>query len=644
MTRQLSAPTPSVRRLNIVAAVAKGGTSADNSVDAATQLGAVNLSTIGVANGPAKVQAGGLIDVNNLPAAFPKGPTLDGPSDFYIGAVHTLTITNYDVASDASYTTSVTAGTVSRSGATITFTAPGTIQTVTLTVAGRAMQINVKNTAPITPSIVAPVNYATNQSSVVYITGSAFALPTGTPSHQFSDWEIALDINFTNVVAQSFNDTVNKTSWTAPTLSAATQYYVRTRYKDTVQGYSQWSNPSTFTTKASFTISTEEAKLVSTDIASGDNFGQSVAVSGDGTRVVVGAHAKNSSTGAAYVFLRNANGTWTQEQKIVPNDPTSGSAFGYSVMISIDATRIVVAAPSKTVTVSSQGCVYVFSRSGTTWTQEQRIVASDPATGDDFGISASFSTDMTRMAVGADLKTGSVSSQGAVYVFTRSGTVWSQEQKLLIADPLASDKFGFSVSLDATGTRFVAGAQGKATSAGAAYIFLRSGVTWAQEAKLLPADPTNNSFFGYAVASNSDCTRCVIGAYAKTVTQSTQGAAYIFNRNTTTNVWTQEQRLVATDAAAADSFGYSVAIQADGVRAFIGARTKSGVSGVNQGAAYMFLRNTGTNVWAQENKLSASDNAAGGRYGHSGWFADSGNRVVIGANNADSQGAAYVYG
>ena len=220
---------------------------------------------------------------------------------------------------------------------------------------------------------------------------------------------------------------------------------------------------------------TQEAKLTASDKAATDNFGWSVSLSGD--RALVGAHVSDpggtSGAGAAYVFARASDGTWTQEAKLTASDKAVDDQFGYSVSISGD--RALVGAPlSDPGGTSNTGAAYVFTRaSDGTWTQEAKLMANDKAADDNFGYSVSLSGD--RALVGAPLSDpGGLSLAGAAYVFTRaSNGTWTQEVKLTASDKAAGDHFGWPVSL--SGVRALVGARlsdpGGTTDAGSSYVY-----------------------------------------------------------------------------------------------------------------------------------------------------------------------------
>ena len=321
-----------------------------------------------------------------------------------------------------------------------------------------------------------------------------------------------------------------------------------------------------------------EFKIIASNGAVDDEFGHSVSISGD--YAVVGAHFDDdngSASGSAYVFKRTGT-SWTQEAKLLPSDGAADDVFGQSVFISGD--YAFVGARGDDDNGSLSGSAYVFKRTGTTWTEESKLLASDGAIGDFFGESVSISGDYAVVGAWADDDNGSVS--GSAYVFKRSGTSWAQEAKLLPSDGAAEDRFGASVSI--SGDYAVVGAwsdDDNGNLSGSAYVFKRSGTSWAQEAKLLPSDGAAEDLFGLSVSISGDY--AVVRNAGDDDNGSNSGSAYLFKRSGTS--WAQEAKLLASDGAAEDLFGYSVSISGD--YAVVGAIWDDD-NGDRSGSAYVY--------------------------------------------------------
>jgi hypothetical protein len=197
---------------------------------------------------------------------------------------------------------------------------------------------------------------------------------------------------------------------------------------------------------------------------------------------VVGAPSDVGATGrkqgSAYVFARSGT-NWSQRQKLLASDGVEGVQFGVSVAINGDS--LVVGAPRDVgATGRTQGSAYVFARSGTSWSQWQKLLASDGAEGDQFGASIAISGET--VVVGAHMNDGAAGrDQGSAYFFERSGTSWNQRQRLLASDAAADDTLGRSVAI--SGETVVIGAP---RFTGSAYVYVRreTRTSWMRQRKL----------------------------------------------------------------------------------------------------------------------------------------------------------------
>ncbi|WP_373999044.1 hypothetical protein [Bdellovibrio bacteriovorus] len=432
----------------------------------------------------------------------------------------------------------------------------------------------------------------------------------------------------------------------------------------------------------------------------GGYFGESVAIFGD--TIVVGASSQSydaaganfvSAAGAAYVFTRSGSG-WNQRQKLIAsgvNARMSGDSFGDSVAISGDT--IVVGSPwhnynaAGASSVSNAGAAYVFTRSGTVWSQQQKLVGGgvNARNADDY-FGRSVAIDGDTLVVGANGQDfdadgtagSSVTSAGAAYVFTRSGTVWSQQQKLVASGTNARrmlDSFGFKLSI--VGDTIVVGAYGQESNeagvdpfsdAGAAYVFTRSGTLWTQQQKLVGFGvngrrPDDQFSMGLAMAGDiivAGANKQDFDADGMNASNDT-GAVYVFNLSA--GAWTPQAKLAdqaLTKHRSFDltpQFGSSVALSEDGNTLVVGAPKESfdennrGFSD-RTGAVYVYTKES--NGWKLQQKLVASgpnERIAQDYFGSS--VSISGDTIVVGAyvqgydsngNNFLTQaGAAYVF-
>ena len=281
----------------------------------------------------------------------------------------------------------------------------------------------------------------------------------------------------------------------------------------------------------------QQAELTANDGASGDYFGTSAALSSDGNTALLGAKWKaissNSGQGAAYVFTRS-DSTWSQQSELTANDGAKNDGFGYSVALASDGNTALVAAIYKKVSANyQQGAAYVFTRAGNTWSQRQELTASDGVAWDAFGESAALSGDGNTALLGACQQ---LNDKGAAYVFTRSGDTWSQQQELTASDGAAFDIFGWSAALSNDGNTALVGAEEKTISAnaqGAAYVYTRSGTTWSQQQELTASDAAYHDYFGTAVGLASDGNTALVGAGSSGLASAGPGKSYVFAAPTT---------------------------------------------------------------------------------------------------------------
>jgi len=385
---------------------------------------------------------------------------------------------------------------------------------------------------------------------------------------------------------------------------------------------------------------TEEAILSASDKSASAEFGWAVSVSGD--TAIVGADYETSGgftyAGKAYIFTRSGT-TWTEQQILTASDKSAFAYFGISVSVSGD-TAIVGAYLADPGGTNNAGAAYVFTRSGSTWTQQQILSASDKSVDARFGNPVSVSGDTA--IVGATFADpGGTTNAGQAYVFTRSGSAWTQEAILSASDKSASANFGRSISID--GETAIVGASaadpGGTSNAGAAYVFTRSGSTWTERQILSASDKSASAFFGRSVCIDGET--AIVGASAADPGgTSNAGAAYVFTRSGST--WTEQQILSASDKSASASFGVSVSI--DGETAIVGASAADPGGTSNAGAAYIFTR--AGSAWTEKQILSASDKSASASFGQS--VSVSGDSAIVGAPYADAGGVseagqAYIY-
>ena len=512
----------------------------------------------------------------------------------------------------------------------------------------------------------------------------------------------------------------------------------------------------------------QQARLVANDAGKRTRFGEHISISGN-TAVISGSWADHNGdySGAAYVFVRAANGSWSQQAKLLAADGGGGTSYGDSVAISGDT--VIIGAEDDSARGFYSGSAYVYTRAANgVWSQQAKLTARDGAFNDHFGNSVSVSGDTA--VVGAYRETNNGADSGSVYVFLRNASgVWSQQAKLMTRDGSAGDLLGW-LSVSVSGNSMVAGAAGNddnGAESGTAYLYSlpvstadsdgdgiqdwadtcpddvnadqkdtdadtrgdvcdadddndgvpdvadafpanpgesvdtdgdgtgnnadtdddndgmpdtyeishglnpldgndalldtdgdgydnltefyagtnpgnpgdNPGLSIIQHYKLLASDGAANDWFGRSVAIDGDI--AVIGAYKDSNSKGTgAGSVYVFERDTR-GVWKFKSKLMASDGATGDSFGRSVSISGDTI--LVGANAATGNS-LYSGASYVYVRD-GSGNWSQQAKLVADDGAWGDYYG---WAVSiSGDIAVIGAyledGNGMDSGSVYVY-
>ncbi len=297
----------------------------------------------------------------------------------------------------------------------------------------------------------------------------------------------------------------------------------------------------------------------------------------------------------------NLHAQWASQQDArvypSPNDLGQSDQFGLSVDLS--GTTLIAGAELHDPSGGNgkHGAAYVFVRTASGWIQEAKLTSSSYDPGDRFGFQVALDGDTAVVGAPFDDNDNALSS-GAAYVFARTAGVWSEEARLVASDKAVLDNFGASVSID--GDSVAIGADRDSTSSlnycGSVYVFVRNGTTWTQEAKLVASDAQSYDELGQSVVIRGDTV--VAGAWSHdTNGLLNSGAAYVFERNG--SVWSQSAKLTASDGAGGDWFGMAVALEADTL--VVGAPRDDGAHW-DDGSAYVFARNG--SVWTEQVKLT----------------------------------------
>jgi hypothetical protein len=391
---------------------------------------------------------------------------------------------------------------------------------------------------------------------------------------------------------------------------------------------------------------TQQAYLKASNTEADDSFGRQMAISADGNTLAIGTNWESSSATGVNADQTNNGKQWS-------------------------------------------GAVYVFTRVGGVWSQQAYVKASNTDVEDGFGLAVSLSGDGNLLAVGApredssaqglngDQTNNSAAGAGAVYLFSRTAGIWAQTQYVKASNARAGQGFGSSVAISSDGQNFAVGALGESSNAtgangnqadtslpgaGAAYVFVKNGSTWSQQAYLKASNPYGSDHFGTGVALSSNGDRLAVAASDENCKSKgvngnqndkaqffESGAVYVFTR--TAAVWAQEAYLKASNTDSGDRFGTALALSGDGNTLVAGASAEdSNATGINgnaadnsnlsQGAAYIFAR-SGAGAWSQQAYVKPSNGA--GSFGTSAATTFDGDTVAIGAT-FDNSGATGING
>ncbi len=408
-----------------------------------------------------------------------------------------------------------------------------------------------------------------------------------------------------------------------------------------------------------------------------------------------------AESGAVYVYRRDHSGVWQQEAYVKASNTGAFDGFGSSVALSGDGTRLIVAAPSEDSTAtgvnglenddgaSESGAVYVFTRDPSgTWQQEAYVKATNAAASDDFGWSVDLSNDGNTLAVGAiredsnavgiddDPLNDDAENSGAVYVYTRDELgIWQQQAYVKASNTGAGDQFGWSVALAGDGATLAVGARiedsgavgidgdqlgNGVTNSGAVYVYTRDELgTWQQQAYVKASNTGFRDFFGHAVALSDDGDTLAVGALLEDSDATgidgpqdddasdnvNSGAVYVYTRDPN-GTWQQEAYVKASNTGVGDFFGHSVALSGDGATLAVGALLEdgaaAGIDGAqdddgasNSGAVYVYTRDE-LGSWQPTAYVKASNPDASDEFGHAVAVSGNGTTLAVGTYREDS--------
>lgn len=378
-------------------------------------------------------------------------------------------------------------------------------------------------------------------------------------------------------------------------------------------------------------------QVIPSDGEARDQFGSSVALDADGTTALVGAPHPDRSNGEkkpglTYVY-QTLDGEWTQTTELVPDDANPGNEGGEAVALDADGTTALVGCSRQ-----RGGAVYVFRHIGGEWTQTGKLISEDRNGRDRFGTSVSLNATGTRALVGAF---GNNTGRGGAYVFDLGDQGWRQSKKLIARDRSLGDLFGVDVVLDRSGTTALVGATGVGDDEGAAYLFQSIEGEWTRRQKLTARRRQSGERFGQGLAINTRTNTILVGAPIRdTDSGDSAGVVYVFKP--VNGHWEEVQVLRASDGGPSDEFGVAIALDEEASVAVISAPT----GGTGIGSAYAFRVSGGR--WIETGRFVPNDVGERARFGSSIALDAAGTTALVGAerestSNGLLSGATYLF-
>jgi hypothetical protein len=376
-------------------------------------------------------------------------------------------------------------------------------------------------------------------------------------------------------------------------------------------------------------------------------FGYSVALSSNGKTALIGGQQDNSKVGAAWVFTRTGS-TWTQQgEKLTGGGEVGAGSFGISVALSANGNTALIGGSQDNGNI---GAAWVFTRSGSTWTQQGEKLTGFGETGTGtFGESVALSASgSTALIGGPSDHPGEKEELGAAWIFTRSEGVWSQPvEKLTVTKEESKEAgFGWSVALSAEGNTALIGAKNNGTPYyehhGAVWVFILSESRWVSQAKLTPKEAEGTEEeFGYSVALSANGNTALIGA-PKEYNKTTESLGSAWVFTRSGSTWTQQgKKFYPNGAEGADELGWSVSLSGDGNTALLGGWADN-LNGKTSGSVWLFARVGST--WLEEGRKYRAVGEEKGSFGWSVALSSEGDTALVGDPEVNTEvGGAYAF-
>lgn len=513
---------------------------------------------------------------------------ITGPSTLYqsapgVNVLGIFKIANFD--SFTVYDVSVSSGSVTIEGDTITVTPPTEPGKVYLNVNGEHSLIVIKPPAVLPPHITYP---QTGMSFIdaVEVQLSAFATSGPADTADITKWQVSKDPLFETGVSETITDGDDLTQLLSLPESGTT-YYIRGMRSGTTLGDSEWSDIVSVSTRLKSSLISEIGIITPSAPVVDGFFASMLAVSNDGKQMIVSAKkgfGTNGLVGGFYQYSLDENDLWVLSSSIAVSGVVEGDAVGGSGSISEDGSVFATGIP-----VCSQyptGAVAVFRKNADVWENNVFVLPSLTANIAQFGFSVSLSKGGTHLAVGAP---NAYSNNGRVFIFEYIDDAWVEQQVLSPDSGVANEYYGYSLHLNASASMLVIGSINHApitpaNKTGCAYLYSREGALWTLERKLYTADANNGAMYGFSVAVNDSGTEAYVAGTGRVVNGVASGSVKVYSKYSSVP-WSEVAELIPEEGQANQTFGCALSINAGGSRLVIGSCHKD-----NHGAFYLYDR------------------------------------------------------
>lgn len=646
----------SMKEIDNVLPVSKGGTDATTLEDAVSKLGLISKNSINKANGVAGLNASSKI-TSNVESGILVGDNivLSGPSTVPAGIYVNYTIVGY--SSFKKYSVSIDRGYVSLAGNIVVVRSPNTAGNMTITLNGKSYTITVSSSASVIeqPTIVYPIDKTIGYPSKLTAISTEFSVIGTSIPFSSSTWRVSSSPAFDtpDTKTATYTNTSVKTRHQLNDLDTNKVYYLQVKYESTGGIESAWSEVCMVTTRTDNDFNYQEDSVIDSYTKSNlGKYGTNVVISQTGDVVVVSEYAAtvedSSNTGKVYLFVRE-NNNWSLKYTFTEPEEVSTRFFGYSVAMSYNSEFLAITAVADPLRNPNEvGKTYVYNRSGDIWSYACTLSPISREYGDNYGYSVTAENNW--IIVGAPKTTVSgLDNAGMVHVYYRaanSGVVFNPHLTYTAVDKVANDYFGFDVAISKASNSFLVSApyatrSGKAKQ-GVAYVYTRNGTVWSYSVTLQPSDGVAGDNFGYSLAIDVYDKYIAVGSKSAIRSGSVSGQVYMYEY---TNAWNQIGIVKSDIPAICTDFGSNVSISGDGSTLVVGSIFTNRTNMIDAGIVHTYIKKE--NVWTFNNMLLASDETPNDHFGYSVSISHNGADIVVGApdsiRNGQKIGTAYLF-